>query len=121
MALTRAEKGLCLSESDGRNFDGSPRYPSRFLLDIQPDLLTFPQAPREGLIREAREYTENNRRFLLDEDSSLTLVPGTRVKHAMFGPGTVLEVDPEKGASLVQFDGMETPRKLSFRAKLELC
>ena len=121
VALTRAEKGLCLSESDGRNFDGSPRYPSRFLLDIQPDLLTFPQAPREGLIREAREYTENNRRFLLDEDGSLTLVPGTRVKHAMFGPGTVLEVDPEKGASLVQFDGMETPRKLSFRAKLELC
>ena len=33
VALTRAEKGLYLSEADGRNFDGSPRYPSRFLLD----------------------------------------------------------------------------------------
>ena len=34
VALTRAEKGLYLSEADGWNFDGSPRYPSRFLLDI---------------------------------------------------------------------------------------
>lgn len=27
VALTRAEKGLYLSEADGRNFDGTPRYP----------------------------------------------------------------------------------------------
>lgn len=27
VALTRAEKGLCLSGADGRNFDGSPRIP----------------------------------------------------------------------------------------------
>ena len=33
VALTRAEKGLYLSEADGWNFDGSPRYPSRFLLE----------------------------------------------------------------------------------------
>ncbi|MFR1618636.1 MAG: ATP-dependent helicase, partial [Dysosmobacter welbionis] len=39
VAMTRAEKGLFLSEADGRNFDGSPRYPSRFLLDISPELL----------------------------------------------------------------------------------
>ena len=30
VALTRAEKGLYLSEADGWNLDGSPRYPSRF-------------------------------------------------------------------------------------------
>lgn len=34
VAVTRAEKGLYLSEADGTNFDGSPRYPSRFLLDM---------------------------------------------------------------------------------------
>ena len=28
VALTRAEKGLYLSSAEGRNFDGSPRYPS---------------------------------------------------------------------------------------------
>lgn len=36
VAMTRAQKGLYLSEAEGRNFDGFPRYPSRFLLDIEP-------------------------------------------------------------------------------------
>jgi len=44
-----------------------------------------------------------------------------RVMHAAFGPGTVLSVDMDKGAHLVQFDSMSTPRKISFRAKLERC
>ena len=35
VAMTRAEKRLYLTEAEGRNFDGSPRYPSRFLLDIR--------------------------------------------------------------------------------------
>lgn len=30
VAVTRAKKGLFLSEAEGRNFDGSMRYPSRF-------------------------------------------------------------------------------------------
>ena len=35
--------------------------------------------------------------------------------------GTVLAVDQDKGAHVVQFDGMDTPRQISFRAKLERC
>ena len=46
---------------------------------------------------------------------------GQRVKHLLFGEGTVLEVDRDNGAHLVQFDDMPTPRKISFRAKLERC
>ena len=57
VALTRAEKGLYLSEADGRNFDGSPRYPSRFLLDIDQELLTYTRPPEEGLIRDCLLYT----------------------------------------------------------------
>ena len=45
--------------------------------------------------------------------------PGTRVRHAVFGPGTVLELDPAQRAQLVQFDSMPTPRLLSLRTKLE--
>ena len=36
VALTRAEKGLYLSEADGRNFDGTPRYPSRLSSGHRP-------------------------------------------------------------------------------------
>lgn len=119
VALTRGEKRLYLSEADGRNFDGSPRYPSRFLLDIDQSLLTYTQPPQEGLIREAGQFIENSRRYLPADDSAVIFPVGQRVKHFTFGLGTVLDVDMDKGAHLVQFDGMETPRGISFKAKLE--
>ena len=45
--------------------------------------------------------------------------PGQRVRHQVMGPGTVIEVDLAKGAHLVKFDSMSTPRAISFKAKLE--
>lgn len=119
MAMTRAETRLFLSEADGRNFDGSPRYPSRFLLDISPELLCYTEEPQEGLIREARGYIESSQRYLPEDDSAIIFPVGQRVKHFMFGLGTVLDVDMEKGTHVVQFDEMETPRRISFKAKLE--
>ncbi len=117
VALTRAEKGLYLSEAAGRSFQGTPVYPSRFLLDIAPELLTFVSPPQEGLIEEARLYIENSL-IRLGEQASLLSV-GQRVCHGVFGPGVVLAVDRGKGGYTVQFDGMDTPRTISFRAKLE--
>ena len=121
VALTRAERGLYLSEADGRNFDGSPRYPSRFLLDIDPDLLTFAQPPQPGLLQSAGDYIAHSERFLPGAADTAVFPIGTRVRHVMFGPGTVLDVDLDKGAHVVRFDAMETPRSISFRARLERC
>ena len=119
VALTRAEKGLYISEADGRNFDGTPRYPSRFLLDIDRNLLAFTRPPEEGLIRAARDYIGHSQTYLPETDGNMAFSVGQRVKHILFGSGTVLDVDMDKGAHVVQFDEMETPRKISFRAKLE--
>lgn len=120
VALTRAERGLYLSEADGRNFDGSPRYPSRFLLEIDPSLLSFTEPPEEGLLQEAQNFIRHSQ-SLLPEEEAPTLPEGQRVRHFLFGEGTVLETDRDKGAYVIQFDGMATPRKISFRVKLELC
>ena len=117
VALTRAEQGLYLSMAGGRSYDGSPWYPSRFLLDIDQALLTFTLPPQEGLIQEAREYVERSTRYLPEDDSDMLMAVGQRVRHSMFGEGTVLEVG--EGAHVVQFDSMATPRKISFKAKLE--
>ena len=119
VALTRAKKGLFLSEADGRNFDGSPRYPSRFLLDIDPHLLEFVQPPDAGLLEEAREAIEASLRLLPEDEASLSLPVGQRVRHFLFGEGTILGEDRDKGAHIIQFDAMETPRMISFRVKLE--
>ena len=118
VAVTRAEKGLFLSEAEGRNFDGSPRYPSRFLLDIDPSLLTFTREAQEGLIRDAKSYIENSRNWLAADVSAL-LKAGQRIRHSVFGPGSVLEVDRDRSAYVIQFDDLPTPRRISFRAKLE--
>ena len=118
VAMTRAEKRLFLSEAEGRNLDGSPRYPSRFLLDIDPELLEYTAPPREELIRDARDYICLSEKYLPERGPEV-FEPGRRVRHPIMGPGTVVDVDTVKGAHVVKFDGLETPRAISFRAKLE--
>ena len=111
VALTRAEKGLYLSMSGGRSYDGTPWYPSRFLLDIDQALLTFTLPPREDV--------EHSTQWLPESEAEVLLAEGQRVRHSMFGDGTVVGADRDKGAHIVQFDSMATPRKISFKAKLE--
>ena len=119
VALTRAQKGLYLSEAEGRNFDGSPRYPSRFLLDIHPELMTFTGDSRPGLIAEARDYITSSLRTMALSAGNQAFTPGQRVRHGIFGTGLVLEADQSRSAYLVQFDEMPTPRSISFRARLD--
>lgn len=119
VAMTRAEKGLFLSGADGRGFDGSPRYPSRFLLDIDPGLLVYTPKPREGLIAAARDYIAFSGRYLKDEEGRGAFTVGERVRHSVFGFGIIEEVDSLKSAYIIQFEHMATPRSISFRVKLE--
>lgn len=119
VAMTRAKTGLFLTQAAGRNLDGSPRYPSRFILDIDQELLEYVVPPKEGLIKEAREYVRLSEKRLTEDADPVTLPIGQRVCHFIFGTGTVLDVDLIKKAHIIQFDRMKTPRSISFRAPLE--
>ena len=119
VAVTRAEKRLYLSESAGRSFDGAPKYPSRFLLDIGEENLELTAPPRADLIAEAKEYIAYSEKYLPGKAEENVFAPGTRVRHAIMGEGTVEALDLEMRAYLVKFDCMETPRAISFKAKLE--
>ncbi len=120
VAMTRAKERLYISEAEGVNHDGSFRYPSRFILDIDERLIERTAPVKDALIRDAREYAASRERFLKDEEEREGFEPGTRVVHPVLGAGTVIEVDTERGAHVVKFDGMDTPRAISFRAKLTL-
>ncbi len=118
VAMTRAEKRLYLSGAEGRNFDGSPRYPSRFVLDIDGGLLKYTHKPNDSLIADAREYIACSEKYMPENLESTLLPIGARVRHEYLGEGSILEIDTEKGAYVVQFDLLPTPRTISFRAKL---
>ncbi len=120
VALTRAKERLFLSEAAGRNFDGSPRYPSRFILDIDPGLLAFTQPPSEELLQESRAYMAMNERGLQQAHSTEHLPAGTRVLHPSFGAGEIIDLDTDKGAYVIRFDRLNTPRSIAFRAKLKV-
>lgn len=118
VALTRARDRLYLSDAEGRNFDGSPRYPSRFLMDIDPSLLTFTEQPSHQLLADARSYISLNSRFLQSDADTRYFAPGTRVRHGIFGDGTIEAVEEDSMAYIILFDELETQRRISFRAKL---
>ena len=117
VAITRAQKQLFLSEAGGRNFDGSPRYPSRFLLEIKPECMNFTRPPTPDLIRRTKHWVGISDRMLRPAGESLFEV-GTQVIHSVFGEGTVKDIDMDKSAYVIEFDGLPTPRSISFRAKL---
>ena len=119
VALTRAEKALFLTEAEGRNFDGSPRYPSRFLLDIGPELLEYTRKPSDTLIKDAARHIEAAERFLAASSGDHALTEGDKIRHAIFGTGTIVSIDRDKQAWIIQFDNMETTRMITFRAKLD--
>ena len=119
VAATRAENRLYLTRAESRNFDGSPQYPSRFILDIDRQLIQFTKEPREGLIKEAEDYIELSRKYMPASERDVVFPVGQRVRHAVFGTGTVTDVDRDRGAHVIQFDSMDTPRRISFRVKME--
>ena len=119
VAATRAENRLYLTRAESRNFDGTPQYPSRFILDIDRQLIRFTKEPREGLIKEAGDYIELSRKYMPASERDVVFPVGQRVRHAVFGTGTVTDVDRDRGAHVIQFDSMDTPRRISFRVKME--
>lgn len=80
VAMTRTEKRLYLSGAEGRSFDGSPRYPSRFVLDIDSSLLEYTEKPNDTLIADAREYIASIKKYMPENLESTLLPIGARAR-----------------------------------------
>ena len=118
VAITRAEKGLFLSGAEGWNYDGSPRYPSRFILNIDEELLDYDGKPNDTLIKSARDYIAHTEKYLPENMEKDLFQIGDRIYHNHLGEGIIQKIDREKGAYVIQFENIDTPRKISFRVKL---
>ncbi|MCR5177956.1 MAG: UvrD-helicase domain-containing protein [Lachnospiraceae bacterium] len=118
VAMTRAKDRLYLSEAGGAGFEGVPRYPSRFILEIDPSLIEFTAVPDEQLLKAAQNYIERDRRTFIPPSSDL-FAAGDRIMHRAFGAGTILDVDSDDSCYVISFDRLETPRRITFRVKME--
>ena len=118
VAMTRARDGLYLSEAEGASHEGAARYPSRFLLDIDPVALTFSDRPSDEQLNDARAYYASSDRWIADRARAARFKPGDRVRHPVFGEGIVESLDDVKRAYIVAFDGLPTSRAISFRARI---
>ena len=139
VGITRAERRLVLTSAARRRVFGDyqSREPSRFIDEIPPALIeeipsTFSSSYQSSLrvnpygrgpgSRKARE--EPAAYAYEDEDQSAPggLKPGLRVRHPMFGDGTVLSVEPLDGDTklIVRFTSVGQKTLRAKFAKLEL-
>ena len=119
VAMTRAEKGLYLSDAEGRGLDGSFRYPSRFVFDIDRQLMDYSTELDPALKAEAQRYISSAHNRLKGLSGQQRLNVGDRVRHDIMGNGVIEDIDEERMAYVVNFDELPTTRKINFNANLK--
>ena len=120
VACTRAEDRLYISDAEGMTFDGESRCPSRFVLDIDEKYIKYIKPMDDNqkqLYKKRLVYTKNIGNTALSKEE---IAVGTRIKHAYFGEGIVLNIDDVKKCYEIKFDNAVTPRNIMKSVKLEI-
>lgn len=126
VAVTRAERELFLTESEGFNAAARlSKYPSRFLQEIKRNLFVTEGDMDEMLWQDSnRMIRDLGLDFSIEtatppsdystSSSSATFQPGTRVCHAVLGEGTIIEYNEARGSYSVAFGNGTRNIKGSF-------
>ncbi len=118
VAFTRAEDALYLTEAEGRNLDGTNRYPSRFIFNVNKQLLQYTTELPDSLTAEASWHISGCERTMETAATQKPLSVGDRVVHSVMGAGVIVGIDYVKSAYQIQFSELGTVRAISFRARL---
>ena len=118
VAFTRAKDRLFLSDAAGNNYDGTARCPSRFLFNAERENLDYVVELDPALIDEAINQISRTESMEKRVEKKPDCV-GKRVRHSVFGSGTVIGVPRDREGYIIQFDTVPTPRTLGIGAKLE--
>ena len=117
VAMTRAKDRLYLTDSEGVGSEGLFKYPSRFIFEAGIDNLECLSELDDTLVRRTKQYVshdEEERRIMRNRFEE-----GTRVRHKIFGEGTVTAVDTERGFYTIKFDTIPTARHIMIKTPLE--
>lgn len=118
VAFTRARDRLFLSDAAGMNYDGSFRYPSRFVFNAEEENLDYAVPLDPNLKEETMERIRKTENTDIRVPRKSELV-GKLVRHLVFGEGTIIGIPVDKEGIIVQFDSIPTPRTFGPAVKLE--
>ena len=118
VAFTRAKDRLFLSDAAGTNYDGSFRYPSRFLFNAEKDNVEYAAPLDPDLEERALEQIRRTEDTVQRPEQTCEII-GKRVRHPVFGTGSIIGVPRGQDGLIVQFDNMVTPRTFGSAVKLE--
>ena len=119
VAITRAERALFLSDSEGRNLDGSFRCPSRFIFDVERTLLDYRVELSDSLRASAEQQISAQTRRMQLSATAPRFSVGERILHPVMGAGTVTGIDEDSSLYYIKFDTLATARRISWNIKLE--
>lgn len=117
VACTRAECGLYISDAEGLNYDESFRYPSRFIFNIDREAIDYVNELPQRLVDDTKSYIAANESRYMPLDTELK--PRDRVRHKVFGEGTITGIRGDIGCYVVKFDRVATERNLKIGVGLE--
>ena len=115
VAFTRAEDALFITDSEGKNLDGSYRYPSRFIFNVEKKYLSYVIELDEKLVFDAEWEIEKSEKEMDFDIDNLPFAVGDMIRHKVFGNGSISEIDTENQVYVVRFDGMPTERRLNVK------
>lgn len=117
VAYTRAENVLFLSDAEGINYDGSFRYPSRFIFNTDKEYLNYTVELEERLVDDSTKYIQANEEKICSPQAEFQV--GDFVEHRVFGVGEIVEIKKDISSLVIKFDKSDTERNLSFKAPLK--
>ena len=98
VAMTRAKNRLWLTESEGFGVKGFSKVPSRFLSDVDPELLDVVGEIPEELLKEQQTQAR-----VFDKTEATVYTAGDQVRHKAFGEGIVERVEEKTRTYYIRF------------------
>lgn len=117
VAYTRAENGLFLSDAEGTNYDGSFRFPSRFIFNTDKDYVEYVTELESHLVEAADSYIRASEARIFRELTGFSI--GDKVRHKVFGVGEILDIKEALSAYVIKFESAATERNISMGVPLE--
>ena len=120
VAMTRAKDRLFISDAEGKANDGIFKYPSRFVFEAAGENMKnfdIEKPLDKGLVEQSQKIIKYDESRL--KAAATQFKKGDRVRHKVFGDGTIVLVNDKAFCYTIKFDDLATERSVQFAAPLE--